>query len=293
MCDCPRLDPAALVTDWASGDVVCCRCGVVVEGHILDESPEWRNHDDGTGPQDRSRAGGGLDRHGRPTGTYLDAGPGKRRRVATAGIDPRDAALDEGLRQVERFVAAFGLSATSVVATTAKELFEDVHATRAVRSDTRQAMAAAAVYFGCKMEQAGRELRQVAAVCGVDPRALNAATADYKDALAGKAYYPALLATLPPGTLIDIFLDRLRLPPDQRKRVWRAAQRLDRAVQSLVDCGKKPRTICSGVLYLALQQEGVASVTKKHITEACSVCQQTLDKAVAHIRRATASAQPA
>lgn len=290
MCDCPSVDPAALVTDWASGDVVCCRCGVVLEGHILDESPEWRNHDPSTarGGGDKSRAGGGLDRHGAPTGTYLEV-PHKRRRCATAQDrrDPRDAALDEGARLVEAFVTAFGLSATSTVAATAKELFEDVHAARAMRSDTRHAMAAAAVYFGCKMEQAGRELRQVAAVCGVGVKALNAATAEYKDALAGKAYYPALLATLPPGTLIDIFLDRLRLPPDQRKRVWRAAQALDRSVQSLVDCGKKPRTICSGILFLALQQEGIATVTKKHITEACSVCQQTLDKVVAHIRQAT------
>ena len=287
MCDCPVLNRAALVTDWASGDVVCVQCGVVVEGHILDESPEWRNHD-GEPAHDKSRVGGSTDRHGRPSGTYLEGGPAgcKRRRALAA--DPRDAALEEGLKQVDAFVAAFGLTSSSAVAITARELFEDMHALRTVRSDTRRPMAAAAVYFGCKMERAGRELRQVARVCQVDLKALNAATAEYKECLAEKPYYCKLLATLPAGTLIDQFLDRLDLPRDQRKRVWRAAHMLDQSLEGLMDCGRKPRTICSGILYVALQQEGIATVTKKHVTDACAVCQQTLDKVVAHIRQLAA-----
>lgn len=283
MCDCVAPD---LVTDWASGDVVCRGCGVVVEGHILDESREWRAHEqDGAGGgTDRRRAGGGVDRQGRPTGTYLEAagGPAKRRRFVCA--ERGDAGLHEGLRQVESFVADFGLSTTCSIAGTAKELFEDLHGIKCVRSDTRRAVAAAAVYFGCKMERAGRELRLVAQVCEVDPKALNAATNEFKRALAGKPYYAALLATMPAGTMLDIFLDRLKLSADQRKRVWRTASSLDRLLQGRFDCGRKPRTICSGIVWVALQREGIDHVTKKHVTDACAVCQQTLDKVVAHIR---------
>lgn len=283
MCECGVT--GSMVTDWASGDVVCTACGVVAEGHILDEAPEWHNHhqDRGSGAQDRSRVGGPCVR-GRLAGTFLDMGgqgAKKRRRVARA--EPRETALRDGLGCVDRFVSSFRLSTNSAIALTARELFEDAHEVRPTRSDTRHAVAAAAVYFACKMENTGRELRQVAEVCQVDGHALNAATDDLKQLLRGRPYHARLYSTLEAGRLLDIFLDRLRLEPDARKRVWRAAQGIDGQLRGAMDCGRKPRTICSGILFAALQEEAVG-VSKKEFTAACGVCQQTLDKVVEQIK---------
>lgn len=288
MCDCGDAGPAA-VTDWASGDVVCMRCGVVMEGHILDETPEWRNHSDerGAGP-DRCRVGGVVGRDGALAATYLDMGDCRKRRRGAAP-EPREAALREGLGVVDRFAGAFRLSTTSLIASTARELFEDSHQARPSRSDTRHALAAAALYFACKLEDTGRELRQVSEVCDVDLRALNTATGDMKQLLRGKPYHARLHSTLQAGKLLDIFLDRLRLEAGARRRVWRAAQALDGRLSRLMDCGRKPRTICSGLLWVALQDEEVPGVVKKDVTVACSVCQQTLDKVVAQIRDFLAS----
>jgi transcription initiation factor TFIIIB Brf1 subunit/transcription initiation factor TFIIB len=282
MCDCEG-EPSP-VTDWAGGDVVCCACGVVLEGHILDEAPEWRNHAaaDGGHAADRSRVGAADAR----LGTYLERGAGgKRRRLRDPTRDAREQALHDGLALVDRLVGAFGLSTTSNVAATARELFADLHEAKGVRSDTRRACAAAAVYYGCKLENVGRELRLVSQVCQVDAKALNSATSEYKAALADKPYHARLFATLQAGKLIDIFLDRLRLAPDLRRRAWRAAHQLDESLVDVMDCGRKPRTICSGILFVAAQQERIPGVGKKEITEACAVCQQTLDKVVAQIRR--------
>lgn len=299
-CDC--ADGPTPVTDWACGDVVCCACGVVVEGHIIDESPEWRRG--GGGGDDGHRGGGGPssapervgmpDSRGRPGGTFLVVhGTNKRLcRGMAAREEPAEAALYRGLEVLTELLGAMRLPSSGVIAGTARELFTDLHEERAVRCDTRRALAAAAVYYGCKLENAGRELRLVSDVCGVDARALNAATSEYKAALGSRAYYPRLFATLQAGKLIDVFLDRLRLPAEQRRRVWRTAHQLDEAVLDAMDCGRKPRTICSGILYVAARQEGVDAVGKKEITEACNVCQQTLDKVVAQIRAATAAPPP-
>lgn len=287
-CDCG--DGPTPVTDWASGDVVCSACGVVVEGHILDETPEWRNH----GPEeDRSRVGA-ADPRGR-LGTYLVVSGVSRHngdkrvcRGLAGREDPKETALTEGLRTVDELLLALRLSTTGTIAATAKELFSDLHEAKGVRSDNRRAAAAAAVYYGCKLENCGRELRLVSDVCQVDAKALNVATSEYKAALGHRAYYPRLFATLQAGKLIDIFLDRLvaagRLPPEHRRRVWRAAHQLDETLMNTMDCGRKPRTICSGILYVAAQQENVTCIGKKEITDACDVCQQTLDKVVAQIR---------
>jgi len=271
MCDCP-CGPTP-VTDWARGDVVCCACGVVVEGHILDEAPQWHDHAEDCAAA-ASGPGGRRGRHNHQ--------PVKRLRTVE---DPREAAQREGLDVLTQLLHAMRISATGNIATTARELFTDLHAARAVRSDNRRPLAAAALYYGCKLENAGRELRLVSEVCGVDVRALNAATSEYKAALADRPYYARLFATLQAGKLIDIYLDRLRLAAEVRKRVWRAAHQLDEALVGAMDCGRKPRTICSGILFLAAQQERVAGVGKKEITEACGVCQQTLDKVVAQIRQ--------
>lgn len=275
MCDC--AEGPTPVTDWSCGDVVCRACGVVVEGHIIDETPEWRVHE-GDDYASKCRVGAAS----AALGTYLDGAVGKRRRRGPA-LDPGEQALRDGLRVVADFVARFRQPSTGAIARAARMLFEDAHAVRPVRSDTRAATAAAAVYLGCKLEDTARELRQVAEVCGVDSRSLNAATADLKAAVRERPYHPRLYASLEASKLLDIFLDRLGLAAADRKRAWRASQALAGRLRELLDCGRKPRTICSGLLYVAMQDEGIAT-SKKEVTEACAVCQQTLDKVVAQIR---------
>jgi transcription initiation factor TFIIIB Brf1 subunit/transcription initiation factor TFIIB len=44
---CRSCHSLGLRTDWAQGDRICTNCGVVDEGHMLDDRPEWRDfHDD-------------------------------------------------------------------------------------------------------------------------------------------------------------------------------------------------------------------------------------------------------
>jgi hypothetical protein len=48
--------------DWAQGDRVCIRCGIVQEQHIMDMGPEWRDYGD---RDDQQQGGGGNNNNGR------------------------------------------------------------------------------------------------------------------------------------------------------------------------------------------------------------------------------------
>lgn len=272
MCDCYGAGHGTWVTDWAQGDVVCTRCGVVVEGHIIDESPEWTHR---AGEADKSRVGMAST----DLGTYIDT---KRRKLRDASWTPKERARREGLDLVNSFLALMSLSTSGGIAATAREIFVDFDDAKGVRSDTRRHAAAAAVYFACKMENAGRELRLVASVCDIDQKQFNAVTAEFKDALKYKPYHDLMHQALHPSKLLDVFLDRLRLPTADRKRVWKCATQLTNDLQGLMDCGRKPRTLCAGIVWTSLQRQGI-DVPKKTVSEACAVCQQTLDKVAALI----------
>jgi transcription initiation factor TFIIIB Brf1 subunit/transcription initiation factor TFIIB len=59
---CRSCHSTALNTDWAQGDRVCTACGVVSEGHLVDDRPEWRdfNDDNDLAKGGRSGARSGL-----------------------------------------------------------------------------------------------------------------------------------------------------------------------------------------------------------------------------------------
>lgn len=267
MCGSPGPQP---VTDWARGDVVCCGCGVVLEGQLLADTPDWDNsNNNGHG-------------HGHSHGQHTRGHPNKRRKLVACD---EEAPLLAGRQVVDAFVARFGQSTSSNVAGTARQLYTDVHAAKKqIRgADARSAAAAAAVYFGFKFEGVGREMHLVAGVCEVALKALHAAVSEYKDVLRDRPYYPKLFTRLHVGMLLDVCIDRLRLAAAQRKALWRTAHRLDEQLSACMDCGRKPKTLCSGVMWLAAHQEGIA-VDKKDVAAACLVCPQTVDKIAALLR---------
>lgn len=54
---CRSCNSTALHVDWAQGDRICTSCGVVDEGHLLDERPEWREFNDDNDVARGGRAG--------------------------------------------------------------------------------------------------------------------------------------------------------------------------------------------------------------------------------------------
>lgn len=255
---------------------MCVQCGVVVESLVFDSSPEWRSHD----TNDRSRAGAAEDLL--LPGVMQATAFGCKTQWRCVGRDPLTT-LRESFLVIEGFLRLLGLSSDSGSAAWAKELFRDMHDLKPVRGDSKTSYAAAAVYFGCKLAGGARELRHVASLCGVDICLLNDAVAAFKDRLAGKAYHPRLFEAVQAGTLINMYADRLGLGQGELRRIKRAAHVLDEELMEVLDCGRAPRTICSGVLWLAASKENVR-VSKRAVMAACGVCQQTIDKVTTQIQ---------
>lgn len=284
MCECDG--GPVVVTDWARGDMVCRQCGVVLESHLMDESAEWHDWE--------------------PPVTAPNKNNKRRRQLAATATytTAREAWVADGLKDVDRVVGCFGQSTTGSIAARARELFGDV---AVARHFDRGALAAAAVYYAFKMEGVGRELQTVCDACGVQPVHMRAALDVYKECLADKPYYPQLFSRVTAGALLNVALDKLvatgALAANRRKDVWRSATRLLELLEHALDSGRKPRTLCAGIVFLACgqahgqvcgqahgqahgqaQPRGQKHVTKKEVATACGVCPQTVDKIVAYIR---------
>ncbi|XP_073288483.1 transcription initiation factor IIB-2-like isoform X1 [Primulina huaijiensis] len=54
--DCKRT--TEVVFDHSAGDTVCSECGLVLEGHSIDETSEWRTFANESGEKDPVRVGG-------------------------------------------------------------------------------------------------------------------------------------------------------------------------------------------------------------------------------------------
>ncbi len=257
MCDCGVMD---LITDHSTGDTVCVRCGVVVEAHEMVDC----FYDS----------------------TEVAAPPARKRPRVAAAVARAAAATDCGIaaeRDVEgRIRGCMGNMriASNDVLRWAKDLYADVTEAKPVRGeDARQAFVAAAVYFACKMcGEATRELRTVSGCGGVDPAALNAAVAAYKDRLEHKPYHARLFDAVPAHRLINMYAGRLEVDAASLRLVQRDAHALHDALERSLDCSRAPRTICSALTWLAAARNGLRGVSKKDVAAACSVCIQSIDK---------------
>lgn len=274
-CDCfyEGLEPLVVV-DYACAAEVCTRCGVVVEAQVFDEGREYAEESRaGPAPQPFLGHGGG---------TFFGAGGvrGVSQRVLGASSD-FPARLAEGFGFVDAHALALSFSTDSRATLAAKELYRDLYEKNGIKGD-KSLYAAAAVYFGAKMEQASRELKTVAATCGFTQKQMHAAADAFKDGLADKPYHDRLFVGVCASNLINAYGDRLRVDVGCRKALKRGAHRLDAALRGHLDTGRKPATVCGGLLYIAARAEGVA-LSKRTVVEACQICQQTLDRMVAEM----------
>jgi transcription initiation factor TFIIIB Brf1 subunit/transcription initiation factor TFIIB len=287
MCDCgPCPDEEFLVTDRRSGDIVCTRCGVVIEGHIVDTFVDWHSLER-TAPEDPFLPG-------ETSAVFLHGPGGKPLRLKHAKPADGAMALHEASRLLINKARDMGFYGTSQTVMQAKELLRDAHAAKPMRGDTaRDAYIAASLYLGSKLCGFPRELRHVSTACQVPSASLNDAVATFKDVLSDKPYHAGLFEGLQTGRLLEMYLRDLDVPHLTLRRIRRTALALDASLEGVLDCSRAPRTICCGLLWMAVSREGLA-IPKKKIMQACDgVCQQSLDKMVAELEALLPSPPPA
>lgn len=265
MCDCENFDPANAVLDYAGGHYTCTACACVLKEVIFEDAIYARDHvhhvrhvtDDALIP------------------SYSGHHCHKKRYLAEP--DPHKNAR-RGFRDLEVMGRVLGLSEDHRILTAAKEVYKDVVAKKPAREDTRAAFAACSLYFGCKLCNVSRTLKEIRELCG--PVDLHGTIKTFKDVLQGAHYYDALFKMVSSEDLITRVVGALQ-GLDQVTR--RSFERSVRDIQTAVSFhnileGKTPEGVLSGIMALAAERLGLKQVTKKAISEACNVTSVTLNK---------------
>lgn len=193
--------------------------------------------------------------------------------AAAAGAQDPDEPFRRGLRDA---CSRARISVPGGIHTTADRMFEDFVAAKGPSGRSKHALAAACMYFACRLEKADRELRTVAFATGVEAPALNAAVKALKDFLLTTEPYASAMKTAFGGvdSLVNVYLGKLDIDAGTRKRLWRETHRVLDST-GLLDSGKKPRTIAASAIHAAA---GVLDlkIHKKDIALASGVCAQTI-----------------
>lgn len=258
-----------MVTDMASGDVVCRACGVVVEGHIIDDRLEFYSEAVG------ARAGA-AESWLLPAAPIVVANVPNRRRVLS-NVDPYAV-----VRELFAVVEFMGRGFSTDVQDTAKLLCRDLSAERTVRCDARPLHAACALYLATKMHGngIGRSKREIATefrAYGVTERGLTATAKLFKDVLHDQPYSRQLMSGLGASDLINRCVDRLDVDSCTRRAVKKRAHELTHKIPEREVEGKTPCSVCSGVVACVLQELDV-KLSKRQLVESCRVSAATLDK---------------
>lgn len=265
MCfDCGEQDD--FDTDFRSGDIICRRCGVVVEGHIIDDRLERYEDVPRVDPSDAAPLL--PEQH-----VFLDTTNIPKRFMATQ--DPY-AAVREGFKIID---SIGGPLFSPNVMVSAKQLYRDLREhVKYVPSHSSKTFGAAALYFGCKMEGVCRSEKEIATICQVSKNQLTTACKAYKDHLRARPYAKQLFVGLKSKDLINRAVERLVLNAMDVVKVKKMAHEVDEKVTNHETlAGKTPGGICGGVILVSLRRCNI-EISKGDVSRACNVATGTLDR---------------
>lgn len=189
---CPECRSAHLVTDDVRGELVCDDCGLVLQDHAVDRSPEWSAYapEDArrvahTGaPRDPLSGASGLttvipaphrDAHGSsiPLGGRGALYRIQRLQRHASHALPGERSIPEAARILDRFVSALDLPRN--VRDEAGFLCRKAIQRRLARGRSIEVLVAAAVYAACRIEGVPRTLDELHRVTGLPRTRVGAA----------------------------------------------------------------------------------------------------------------------
>ncbi len=161
-----------LVDDWVEGNVTCTNCGLVASSCLIDDRPEWREFEDGSG-KEMNRVGIVYNPESTELGTDINGG-GRLRQIhyeammQDAGVR-HERRKDDKCKEVQDLCRRLSLPAP--VVTNCKKLVGLVYDRHMCRGRNPQAVFTAVVYMVCKIHGQARSLKELCnIVSNVTPR---------------------------------------------------------------------------------------------------------------------------
>lgn len=272
--DC-RVSPPQIVEEFASGDLVCGDCGLVLGDRIIDTRSEWRTfaNDEGDDP---SRVGAAANPllDGNQLDTVIsrrDGGTGaakdlnKTHGKATAMKGERN--LVQSYKEIGAMCDSISLS--KIVSDTAKQLYKRVEDEKLLRGKSSDAIIAACIFIACRQEKVGRTFREICALTRVPKKEI------------GRCY-KTLQAKLQTNTsimnsedLMSRFCSNLLLPNYIQKA---GVDLVKRAKELGTLAGKSPISVAAACIYLVSYLYRVPKTTRD-IANVAGVSEVTIKSA--------------
>ncbi|KAI9025320.1 cyclin-like protein [Phycomyces nitens] len=244
--DC-RVDPPQIVEEFASGDLVCGECGLVLGDRIIDTRSEWRTfaNDEGDDP---SRVGAAANPllDGNQLDTIIsriDGGTGAARDLNRVHGRATAVRGERNLVQIYKEISAMcdSISLSKLVSDTAKQLYKRVEDEKLLRGKSSDAIVAACIFIACRQENVGRTYREICALTRVTKKEI------------GRCY-KALQSKLQTNTtimnsedLMSRFCSNLQLPNYVQKS---GVDLVKRAKELGTLAGKSPISVAAACIYL-------------------------------------------
>lgn len=287
-----------MIEDWRCGDYVCGDCGLVAQGGIIDESPEWTNNaEDGI---DRSRVGA-------PNSTLFSdslmstaigkGSIGKMWLMAKIHEQTSMTYKDRSLLKVYQDIQKVGENAMqlpSSVLDTAKEFYKDIKEAKITRGENHKALVACCVYYACKLNQCKREKYEVSDAFAIDRSTFTQACKTFLDLVQDKPYYAKLFETQESSSERGIIFRTLSaLPIEGERTVWKFVTRVETAYERVRTRGdglldsKTPHSIICALAYLCAKEAGL-QFHRNQIKDCCKVSAVTLNKTIALVEEVMA-----
>ncbi len=276
---CPECKSSDLRYDPSRGEMVCSRCGLVLDSSMIDTTQEWRAFDDNQRSR-RVRTGAPLTvtKHDQGITTEIGKGRGELFKVAAKKraqyyrlskwhkrlIKSKDRNLSFAFSELQRLISYLALS--QAIHEKVAKLYEKAVEKGLVRGRSTESIIAALLYTTCREEGAPRTLDEISKASGITKRDI------------GKTYrYIARkldIRILPakPQDYIPRFGSLLGL--NERVQV-KAVKILDQATKHDVTSGKGPIGVAAAALYIAAVLEGNKK-TQREVADAIGVTEVTI-----------------
>ena len=182
---CKSCNKQALLDDFPNGIIVCTSCGVINDDHVIDESAEWNFGAD-------EAASGGKDpaRCGMPTNPFFEksgcstiiGGPGNKnffmkKLHAQMSMDYVERSRYHMFVKIGRMCESLSPS----VLETVKHYYVNMAKEKLSRGNVRLGLIACCIFYACKKDKVPRSIKEVSAMCDIEPTVFNNAHKIFRD----------------------------------------------------------------------------------------------------------------
>lgn len=275
---CPECG-GPLIEDPVRGELVCKKCGLVLEENIVDLTQEWRAFDEDQRSK-RARAGAPLTptKHDKGITTEIGKGTGELFKVPAKKraqyyrlrkwqkrlVKSKDRNLSFALSELQRLISYLGLPKN--VHEQVAKLYEKAVDKGLVRGRSMESVVAALLYAICREEKTPRAVEEISNASGIDRREIGR-TYRYVCRELGIRILPSM-----PEDYIPRFSTMLGL---EDKCQAKAAEILKKAKKYDIISGKGPRGVAAAALYVAAVLNGEKR-TQREIADVVGVTEVTI-----------------